>query len=151
MLNDDYPGLIHHSVLKNVYPHQLARRSNNTNLDSKEDHFLPRCKRSLAMDLQGRLLIVANRLPITIKQHEDGSYEFSMSSGGLVSGLNGLSKAIKFKWFGWPGFDVHRNDMDDLRHQLADQFDAVPIFLSRDLSEQHYNGFSSGSSRSTRT
>jgi len=96
------------------------------------------------MELPGRLLIVANRLPITIKQHDDGSDDFGMSSGGLVSGLNGLSKAIKFKWFGWPGIDVHRNDKDNLRKQLADQFDAVPVFLSKDLSEKHYNGFSSG-------
>ncbi|KAI7656144.1 hypothetical protein KC318_g12592, partial [Hortaea werneckii] len=41
---------------------------------------------------KGRLLLISNRLPITIKRSEEGTYDFSMSSGGLVSGLSGLSK-----------------------------------------------------------
>ena len=49
-----------------------------------------------------RLLLVSNRLPITIKRTEDG-FDFSMSSGGLVSGLSGLSKYTTFQWYGWPG------------------------------------------------
>ena len=36
----------------------------------------------------GRLLLLSNRLPITIKRSEDGTYTFSMSSGGLVTGLS---------------------------------------------------------------
>ena len=94
------------------------------------------------MDGSGRLLIVANRLPITVKQHEDGEYEFSLSSGGLVSGLKSLAKTMRFQWFGWPGIEVHRNYQQALRQQLADDFNAVPVFLSSDLSERDYNGFS---------
>ena len=96
-----------------------------------------------AMEIKGRLLVVANRLPITIKQNESGTYDFSMSSGGLVSGLKGLSKAVDFRWFGWPGIDVHRNDQAELRRQLNEQFGAVPVFIPKDLSEKHYDGFSS--------
>jgi trehalose-6-phosphate synthase len=33
----------------------------------------------------------------------NGKYDFSMSSGGLVSGLSGLSKSTTFQWYGWPG------------------------------------------------
>ena len=95
------------------------------------------------MDFPGRLLVIANRLPITIKQDESGEYTFAMSSGGLVSALKGLGNAVQFHWFGWPGIDVHRNDQEHLRRQLADQFGAVPIFLSKDLVEKHYTGFSS--------
>lgn len=50
-----------------------------------------------------RLLIVSNRLPITIKRKNKREYEFSMSSGGLVSALSGLKKSISFLWIGWPG------------------------------------------------
>lgn len=94
-------------------------------------------------DFEGRVFVVANRLPITIKPYPDGNFEYSMSSGGLVSGLRSLAKAVNFRWFGWPGIDVHRNDKDNVRRHLQDRFDAVPIFLNNDLVEKHYNGFSS--------
>jgi trehalose 6-phosphate synthase len=94
-------------------------------------------------NFEGRVFVVANRLPITIKPQNDGRFEFNMSSGGLVSGLRSLSKAVDFKWIGWPGIDVHRNDKDTLRRELQDQYNAVPIFLTKDQAEGHYNGFSS--------
>ncbi|KIW74671.1 alpha,alpha-trehalose-phosphate synthase (UDP-forming) [Fonsecaea pedrosoi CBS 271.37] len=93
-------------------------------------------------DFEGRVLVVANRVPISIKTTQEGEFEYSMSSGGLVSGLKGLAKAIDFKWFGWPGIDVHRNDKDRVRRHLQDKFNAVPIFLAESLAEMHYNGFS---------
>ena len=91
---------------------------------------------------EGRLFIVANRLPINITQRENGEFEFKLSSGGLVSGLKSLSSAMKFLWFGWPGIDVHRNDKDVLRDKLKQQFGAIPVFLPQQLAEKHYNGFS---------
>ncbi|OAP58891.1 alpha,alpha-trehalose-phosphate synthase (UDP-forming) [Fonsecaea erecta] len=91
---------------------------------------------------EGRVLVVANRVPISIKTTPEDDFEYSMSSGGLVSGLKALSKAIDFKWFGWPGIDVHRNDKDKVRRHLQDNFNAVPIFLPDKLAEMHYNGFS---------
>lgn len=94
-------------------------------------------------DTEGRLLIVANRLPVDITQTEDGKFDYAMTTGGLVSALHGLSKSIDFQWFGWPGTEIHRNDRDIVRKQLATQFQAVPIFLSKEMAEMHYNGFSS--------
>ncbi|EXJ90236.1 hypothetical protein A1O1_03335 [Capronia coronata CBS 617.96] len=93
-------------------------------------------------DFEGRVLVIANRLPITIKPDAEGNFDYTMSSGGLVSGLRSLARVVDFKWFGWPGLDVHRNDKDRVRGQLHDQFNAVPIFLQKDLAERHYNGFS---------
>ncbi|KAK5029296.1 hypothetical protein LTS07_005758 [Exophiala sideris] len=91
---------------------------------------------------EGRVLVIANRLPITIKEVQEGDFEYNISSGGLVSGLRSLAKAVDFKWFGWPGIDIHRNDKDKVRHDLADKFNAYPIFLPEDLAQRHYNGFS---------
>lgn len=42
----------------------------------------------------GRLLIVANRLPVDIIQTDDGEFNYTISSGGLVSALQGLSKSM---------------------------------------------------------
>jgi trehalose 6-phosphate synthase len=92
---------------------------------------------------QQRLLIVANRLPITLKPIENGEYDFQTSSGGLVAGLKGLSDKTKFKWFGWPGIEVPRRDIKMLESKLTSDFHAVPIWLSNTLAKHHYNGFSS--------
>ncbi len=99
-------------------------------------------------EFEGRVLVIANRLPITIKDHHDGNFEYNISSGGLVSGLRSLAKAVDFKWFGWPGIDIHRNDKDKIRRDLQDKYHAYPIFLNHELAESHYNGFSSESETS---
>jgi trehalose 6-phosphate synthase len=93
--------------------------------------------------IDARLLLVSNRLPITIKRSEDGKYDFSMSSGGLVSGLSGLSKSTTFQWYGWPGLQVPEDEVDDMKKKLKDDYGAVPVFIDDDLAEKHYNGFSS--------
>jgi trehalose 6-phosphate synthase len=90
-----------------------------------------------------RLLLVSNRLPITIKRSEDGGYNFSMSSGGLVSGLSGLSKSTAFQWYGWPGLEVPEDEIDRLTSRLQDEYNARPVFISDELADRHYNGFSS--------
>lgn len=94
----------------------------------------------------GRLLLVSNRLPITIKRSDDGSYDFEMSSGGLVSGLSGLSKSTTFQWYGWPGLEVPENEAGPLTKRLREEHNAVPVFIDAELAELHYNGFSSKSS-----
>ena len=91
----------------------------------------------------GRLLLVSNRLPITIKRSDDGSYAFSMSSGGLVTGLSGLSKTTTFQWYGWPGLEVPEAEIGPLQKRLKDEYGAVPVFVEDELADRHYNGFSS--------
>lgn len=90
-----------------------------------------------------RLLLVSNRLPITIKRSEDGKYDFSMSSGGLVSGLSGLSKSTTFQWYGWPGLEVPEPEIPVVKQRLKDEYGAIPVFIDDDLADRHYNGFSS--------
>lgn len=90
-----------------------------------------------------RLLIVSNRLPITIRRSEGGKYEFSMSSGGLVTGLSGLSKTTTYEWYGWPGLEVPEDEIPSVKQRLKDEFNATPVFMDDMLADQHYNGFSS--------
>lgn len=96
--------------------------------------------------LEARLLLVSNRLPITIKRSADGKYDFSMSSGGLVSGLSGLSKSTTFQWYGWPGLEVPGDEAKELTTRLKDEYGAIPVFIDDELADKHYNGFSSKSS-----
>ena len=95
--------------------------------------------------LESRLLLVSNRLPITIKRTQEGKFDFSMSSGGLVTGLSGLSKTTTFQWYGWPGMEVSREEAKLLTKRLKDEYGAVPVFMDDDLADKHYNGFSSKS------
>ncbi|KAI6821522.1 glycosyl transferase [Hortaea werneckii] len=89
-----------------------------------------------------RLLLISNRLPITIKRSEDGTYDFSVSSGGLVSGLSGLAKTMQFQWYGWPDVQLPENEVPHVKKRLFEEFSAVPIFMEGDLADRHYNGFS---------
>lgn len=94
----------------------------------------------------GRLLLVSNRLPITIKRTDDGTYNTHISSGGLVTGLSGLSKSTKFQWYGWPGLEVPEEERQTLVDQLQKEEGATPVFIDDELADRHYNGFSSMSS-----
>ena len=90
-----------------------------------------------------RLLLVSNRLPITIRRSRSGNYEFSMSSGGLMTGLSGLSKTTTFQWYGWPGLEVPEDEIKTVTERLQEEFNATPVFMEDKLADRHYNGFSS--------
>lgn len=92
---------------------------------------------------ESRLLLVSNRLPITIKRTDVGKYDFKMSDGGLVTGLSGLAKTTKFQWFGWPGLRVPEDEVELVKGRLEDEYSAFPIFIEEELADLHYNGFSS--------
>ncbi|KAK6592533.1 glycosyltransferase family 20 [Botrytis cinerea] len=94
-----------------------------------------------------RLLLVSNRLPITIKRTEDGQYDFTGSSGGLVTGLSGLAKTTTFQWYGWPGLEVPDAEAKPLVKRLKDEHGAHPVFVDDELADKHYNGFSNCSQK----
>ncbi len=96
----------------------------------------------------GRLLLVSNRLPITIKRGDDGNYNFSMSSGGLVTGLSGLSKTTTFELYGWPGLEVPDAEAGPMIQRLSAEYNAHPVFVDDELADRHYNGFASKSQKS---
>ncbi|KAI9319302.1 glycosyltransferase family 20-domain-containing protein [Dichotomocladium elegans] len=90
-----------------------------------------------------RLLVVSNRLPVTVKKDpETGSYDFKMSSGGLVAALSGLKKSMSFTWIGWPGQDIPLDDRKNFEERLLNETSTVPVFVDQDLADLHYNGFS---------
>ncbi|KAM9907605.1 hypothetical protein OXX79_000869 [Metschnikowia pulcherrima] len=59
---------------------------------------------------EGKVLVVSNRLPVTITRKNDGSYDYAMSSGGLVTALQGLKKSTEFQWLGWPGLEIRADE-----------------------------------------
>lgn len=92
---------------------------------------------------EGRLIVIANRLPITIKRSPDGTYKYSMSSGGLVTGLGGLTKSKNFVWYGWPGMHVPEAEVENVESSLRQKYNAIPLWIEDDVADKHYNGMSS--------
>ncbi|KXS18463.1 glycosyltransferase family 20 protein, partial [Gonapodya prolifera JEL478] len=81
-------------------------------------------------------------LQITINKKEGGGWSYQMSSGGLVSALSGLKKELDFLWVGWPGLELSEEDASVVSQDLAEKFNAIPVYLSDKTAELHYNGFS---------
>jgi trehalose 6-phosphate synthase/phosphatase len=98
-----------------------------------------------------RLLIVSNRLPVTVIK-EGGSLQFQESVGGLASGLrsyldslNGSSitkPKIECIWVGWPGVTVEDKLKESLKSKMQSDFHAYPVFLSERSMDKFYYGFS---------
>jgi trehalose 6-phosphate synthase/phosphatase len=92
----------------------------------------------------GRLLIVSNRLPVTVR-HDGGRASVVPSSGGLATGLRGPHEKSGGLWIGWPGplDDVPEQERAALTRKLTDDR-LVPIALSADEIRRYYDGFSNG-------
>lgn len=93
-----------------------------------------------------RLLVVSNRLPITIKKQDknNSKWNITMSSGGLVAALSGLKKLMEFTWIGWPGFEISEQEQNSISETLMSEYFCMPVFLPERLSDMYYNGFSNG-------
>src|SRR3954468_15458302 len=91
-----------------------------------------------------RLLIVANRLPVTVHATENG-VEVQRSAGGLATGLMRPHEQSDGLWIGWSGAP---GDLDPERQARLDQELAamrlVGVPLSADLVTRFYEGFSNG-------
>ncbi|MFN7142633.1 MAG: bifunctional alpha,alpha-trehalose-phosphate synthase (UDP-forming)/trehalose-phosphatase [Myxococcota bacterium] len=91
-----------------------------------------------------RLLLVSNRLPITVRS-DRGQLAISRSSGGLATGLKGVHASPDSLWIGWPG-DTTRLP-DPQRAELAEKLAAMrvqPVPLSPAEVAAYYDGFSNG-------
>jgi trehalose 6-phosphate synthase len=88
------------------------------------------------------LIVVSNRLPVTISKDAQGEYHFKMSSGGLVSALSGCKKSMSFTWIGWPGFYINPKDRPIVDKRLMEEYSCQAVYLDDDIADRHYNGFS---------
>ncbi|MCL2449385.1 MAG: trehalose-6-phosphate synthase, partial [Polyangiaceae bacterium] len=92
-----------------------------------------------------RLILVSNRLPITVKAVSDDGEGVSVtrSTGGLATGLRGPHEQSGGLWIGWPGdvselTDKQRADLDVHLRELR----CVAVDLSASEVSKYYDGFS---------
>lgn len=92
----------------------------------------------------GRVLIVSNRLPITVRR-DAGGLTVERSSGGLATGLKSVHEQSGGLWFGWPGFAGEATA--DEAPVLAERYQALqvcPVSLTADEVERYYEGYCNG-------
>lgn len=89
-----------------------------------------------------RLLIVSNRLPISISR-KNGDIHLQRSVGGLATGVGSFYKSYESLWIGWPGINVQKKQ-DDERDRIVDVLQKEqchPVFLSPYDIKHYYDGF----------
>ena len=85
----------------------------------------------------GRLIIVSNRLPVSIKT-VDGETKFKGSVGGLATGLSSFYNDYKALWIGYPGTKIDA----EVEKKLTDEFRCYPVNIPKPTFDLYYNGFS---------
>src|ERR671911_1537199 len=91
-----------------------------------------------------RVLIVANRLPVTVKTG-DGGVDVQRSAGGLATGLLRPHEQSGGLWIGWSGApeELTAEQQSELDHQLA-AMRLVAVPLTADQVTRYYENFSNG-------
>ncbi|KAM0673452.1 Trehalose-6-P synthase/phosphatase complex synthase subunit [Gurleya vavrai] len=91
-----------------------------------------------------RLIIISNRLPLTIKKHET-TFEYKETSGGLVTGLKAVKQTLPFLWIGnISGMTLNNQEKQTITKDCWELFRSIPVFIDTDLNEKSYNGFCNG-------
>ncbi|MGQ4808228.1 hypothetical protein NKDENANG_01604 [Candidatus Entotheonellaceae bacterium PAL068K] len=89
-----------------------------------------------------RLLIVSNRLPVTITTPTPAAVAIERSSGGLATAMARTHETHDSLWVGWPGGHFRAAIRKQIAHLLQDQHHCVPVFLSAEAIRRYYDGFS---------
>jgi trehalose 6-phosphate synthase/phosphatase len=94
----------------------------------------------------GRLIVVSNRLPLTLQRTETG-WATARSSGGLASAMNPFLRRGGGDWIGWAG-DAGEQDNPERRAILAEWAEKERCFAV-DLPEEVAAGFYEGYANQT--
>ncbi len=91
----------------------------------------------------GKLIIISNRLPVTITRSEDG-FEYQKSIGGLATGLRSYQENTDSLWIGWPGVtddDLTEEEKGTLSKEFKEKYKCMPVFMSEHEVDAFYHGF----------
>jgi len=88
-----------------------------------------------------RLLIVSNRLPITVVKKRRG-LRFEPSVGGLTTAVRAFYRSHECIWLGWPGIGSRaiKGEKRNIERRLKAE-NCMPVFLSDRDIENYYEGF----------
>lgn len=84
-----------------------------------------------------RLIVVANRLPLSIKKEKD-KFVYKQSSGGLATGLKCVKNEMDFIWVG-NVTGVPEEDHKEIEETCWKDYKSIPVFISEELNEDAYS------------
>jgi alpha,alpha-trehalose-phosphate synthase [UDP-forming] len=93
------------------------------------------------MNLERRLIIVSNRLPVTMERGPHGC-KAHPSCGGLVSALLPIFRTAGGSWVGWPGTELDSQVEAALRAASERHCSYEPVFLTSEERAFFYHGCS---------
>ncbi|MCB9555314.1 MAG: trehalose-6-phosphate synthase [Deltaproteobacteria bacterium] len=88
-----------------------------------------------------RMVIVSNRLPITLHKTDAGQWQIKSGSGGLITALGAVLRNRGGRWIGWIGAD------DESAIPLAKGasreagYELTPVLLTAEEVDRYYHGF----------
>jgi len=90
--------------------------------------------------LSGRLLVVSNRLPLTLRRVGD-CFRGEPSSGGLATALEPVLRRSGGLWIGWPGeAEGPEAEKRSTLRRWEREHGYVGVELPRDLARRYYHG-----------
>jgi len=89
--------------------------------------------------LQKQLLIVSNRLPVSIVK-EDDNWSAKSSPGGLVTALEPIMRQTNSVWVGWPGCPADAPAERLLEELSTERYRLKPVILTEDEIARYYRG-----------
>jgi len=90
----------------------------------------------------GRLLIISNRLPVSVTKRAN-NLSFQPSVGGLATGLASFRESHQSQWIGWPGIAKDKLSAEQ-KKQIVDnlkEHNCHSVFLSAKDVRNFYYGF----------
>ncbi|MGH9632298.1 MAG: trehalose-6-phosphate synthase, partial [Bryobacteraceae bacterium] len=88
----------------------------------------------------GRLIVVSNRLPVSLIR-SGSDWQTKRSAGGLATAMDPILRRAGGVWIGWSG--TQENETPEALELLQEQ-GCVPISLPADIAEKFYEGYSNG-------
>ena len=92
------------------------------------------------------VVVVSNRLPITVKKEEKGEWHVYHSSGGLITAMGPVLRNRGGKWIGWLGTHEMPDNafLNNILSESAEElgYTLVPVNITREEIEKYYYGFS---------
>jgi trehalose 6-phosphate synthase/phosphatase len=98
---------------------------------------------SSASDGAGRLVVVSNRLPVTLKRAGEG-WRTERSAGGLATAMGPLLARTRGIWIGWSGDTSEARDAkrEEIVTRWAREQRYFAVDLPKKVAEGFYEGFS---------
>ncbi|KAF1897918.1 hypothetical protein Lal_00032680 [Lupinus albus] len=151
--NENYNNNIINGVTESLDHDLHLREANGNNSSGHNSHFdrflegaaaargfSDGYERDDGKPFRQRLLVVANRLPVSAVRKGEDIWSLEISAGGLVSALLGV-KEFEARWIGWAGVNVPDEiGQKALTKALAEKR-CIPVFLDEEIVHQYYNGY----------